>query len=74
MSSAGAVGMVLGDAVWLTIGGLTLAWLAVTVAAGPRRLPGVVDVVRWFLQSWPGRLAALTGWAVAGWHLFLQRP
>jgi hypothetical protein len=65
---------VTGEGVWIVIGGALLAWLAVTLLAGPRRLPGVVDVVRWFLQCWLGRALALAGWAAAGWHLFCQRP
>jgi hypothetical protein len=66
--------IVLGAAVWLVIAVALVVWFAVTAVAGPRRLPGIVDVVRWFLLSWPGRLAALAGWAVAGYHVFCQRP
>jgi hypothetical protein len=65
---------VVGAAVWAVLAGAFLLWLAVTFIAGPRRLPGIVDVVRWFLQCWLGRSLALAAWAGAGWHLFCQRP
>jgi hypothetical protein len=63
-----------GAAVWAVLGGVVVVWLLVTAAAGPQRLPGLVDVVRFFLRSWLGRLLALAAWAGAGWHLFCQRP
>ncbi len=63
-----------GTAVWAILAGVLVLWVAVTFVAGPKRLPGIVDVVRWFLQCWFGRLLALAAWAGAGWHLFCQRP
>jgi hypothetical protein len=68
------VGLVLGGAVWVALALLGSAWLVVTIVAGPGRLPGPVDVVRWFLTCWLGRVLALAAWAGAGWHLFCQRP
>lgn len=66
--------MTAGDAVWAGLGAAAVAWLVVTTGAGPRRLPGLVDVARWVVRSWAGRSLALAGWAAAGWHLFCQRP
>jgi len=66
--------MTVGAVVWTILAGVVAAWLLTTVSAGPRRLPGIVDVVRWFLRSWLGRVLALAAWAGAGWHLFCQRP
>jgi hypothetical protein len=66
--------VVTGAIVWAVLAGATVLWLVVTQALGPRRLPGVVDVVRLFLRSWLGRMLALAAWAGAGWHLFCQRP
>ncbi len=65
--------LVLGGVVWSVLGGMLAAWLAVTTVAR-RSLPTVLDVGRWFLQCWLGRSLLLAGWAVAGWHLFCQRP
>jgi hypothetical protein len=64
----------LGAGVWTGLAVAGVAWLAITLIAGPRRLPGVVDVVRWFLRCWLGRVLTLAAWAGAGWHLFCQRP
>jgi fumarate reductase subunit D len=63
-----------GTVVWAVLAGVFLLWVAITFIAGPKRMPSVVDVVRWFLQSWLGRLLVLAAWAGAGWHLFCQRP
>jgi len=68
------VGLVVGSALWAVLALIGTAWLVVTIVAGPRRLPGPVDVVRWFLTCWLGRALALAAWAGAGWHLFCQRP
>ncbi len=67
-------GVVVGAVVWAVLAGLVVLWLAVTTVAGPRRLPGLVDVVRFFLGSWLGRALTLAAWGGAGWHLFCQRP
>jgi hypothetical protein len=75
MSTWGSLGAVLpGTVVWSVLALAVVAWTVSTLLAGPSRLPGPVDVVRWFLRSWLGRSLALVGWAVAGWHLFCQRP
>lgn len=66
--------MLVGAAVWTAIAAALVAWLAITQAAGPRHLPGVAGVARWFLQCWLGRFLLLVAWAGAGWHLFCQRP
>jgi len=66
--------LVTGAAVWSGLAAALVAWLVVTTAVGPRRLPGILDVVRWFLQSWLGRFLVLAAWAGAGWHIFCQRP
>lgn len=66
--------MTVGAVVWAILAGVVAVWLVVTASAGPRRLPGIVDVVRWFLRSWLGRVLALAAWGGAGWHLFCQRP
>ena len=68
-----AAAVVVGGVVWAVIAGALVLWLAVTTVAGSR-LPGIVDVVRWFLRSWLGRALALAAWAGAGWHVFCQRP
>jgi hypothetical protein len=64
----------LGTVVWAVIAAVVVAWLAVTQLAGAGRLPGAVDVVRWFLRCWLGRLFLVAAWAGAGWHVFCQRP
>jgi hypothetical protein len=66
--------LVVGAVVWAGLAGALGGWFAVTLVAGPARLPGIVDVVRWFLGCWAGRLLVLACWAGAGWHLFCQRP
>lgn len=66
--------VVAGAVVWLAIGGALTTWLLVTFLAGRGRLPSVVDVLRWFLSSWAGRLLVVASWAELGWHLFTQRP
>lgn len=66
--------VVVGAVVWSVIASAVVIWVVVTFALGPRRVPTAVDVVRWFMRSWLGRILALSGWTVAGWHLFCQRP
>ena len=63
-----------GTLVWLALAILLVGWVVVTTIAGPRRLPGIAQVVRWFLQCWLGRFIVLAAWAGAGWHVFCQRP
>jgi hypothetical protein len=62
-----------GATVWLILLGLGLFWLVVLVWWRPV-LIGPRAIVRWLLNSWPSRLAVLTVWAIAGWHVFCQRP
>ena len=66
--------VVVGDVVWAVLAAAAVGWLVCTQLVGPARLPGVADVVRWFLRCWTGRLLLLAAWAGAGWHLFCQRP
>ncbi len=66
--------VVVGGVVWAVLAAAVVGWLVFTQVAGGRRLPGVSDVVRWFLRCWLGRLLLLAGWAGAGWHVFCQRP
>jgi hypothetical protein len=65
---------VVGAIVWLALAGALATWYVLTTAVGPGRLPGVVDVGRWFLGGWLGRFLLLAAWAGAGWHVFCQRP
>lgn len=67
-------GVLLGDSVWSGIAVALVVWLVATIAAGPRRLPSIGGVARWFLQCWLGRFLLLAGWAEVGWHLLCQRP
>ena len=66
--------LVVGAVVWSGLAAALVLWLVVTTAVGPRRLPTILDVARWFLRCWLGRLLLLAAWAGAGWHLFCQRP
>jgi hypothetical protein len=66
--------VVVGGAVWAVVAAALVGWLVVTQLAGPSRLPGVADVVRWLLRCWLGRGLLLVAWAGAGWHVFCQRP
>jgi len=61
-----------GAVVWLVIGAALGAW--VVWSAWRRALPGPIALLRWFAQSWLGRVLALCAWGGAGWHLFCQRP
>jgi hypothetical protein len=66
--------LVRGAEVWVAIGCALAIFLLLTTLAGARRLPGVVDLFRFFLRCWSGRLFLLVLWSEAGWHLFTQRP
>ena len=61
-----------GEAVWTVLAVASATWVVASWRS--RGLVGPGGVVRWFLQSWTGRLVALAAWALAGWHLFCQRP
>jgi hypothetical protein len=62
-----------GAALWLALAIALVVWTVATAAAR-RHLPTIVDVVHWLLASWAGRTVFLVLWAVAGWHVFTQRP
>jgi hypothetical protein len=62
----------IGALVWLIIGAALLIWLLVTSLI--RSSLSVVNVFDWLIRSPLGRVVAFAGWAVAGWHLFCQRP
>jgi hypothetical protein len=67
-----AAAMTPGLGIWIGIGTALLAWTVVSAVSA--NLPGPIALVRWFAQSWLGRVLALCAWAGAGWHLFCQRP
>ena len=64
--------VIAGEAVWTALAVASATWIVASWRI--RWLVGPGDVVRWLLQSWAGRLVVLAAWAVAGWHLFCQRP
>ncbi len=68
------VAVVTGSVVWAALTAALVAWLVVTQVAGDSRLPRISAVLAWWLRSWLGRFLLLSAWAVAGWHLFCQRP
>jgi hypothetical protein len=72
MNSGQTLGVVLGDQVWIAIA--VAAALGLAVSLRWRRVTSPWGVLRWFLQCWAGRGFALSAWAIAGWHLFCQRP
>lgn len=66
-----------GSVVWTVVAVAIVGWLIFTEVAartGRPRVPRLVDATRWVVSSWPGRILALAGWAVVGWHVFCQRP
>jgi hypothetical protein len=65
--------IVAGAAVWLVLLAGVAVWSAVLVHKRELWL-GSRLIVRWLLSSWMSRIALLTFWAVAGWHIFCQRP
>jgi hypothetical protein len=72
VSTVPALGVVLGDQVWIAIAAAATLMLAASLRW--RRVTSPSGVLRWFLQCWAGRGLALAAWTVAGWHLFCQRP
>jgi hypothetical protein len=62
-----------GTVVWLALAACAVTWLAV-LALSAGRLVGPRRVLRWLLGSWLSRGVILAAWAVAGWHVFCQRP
>ncbi len=72
MIRALALGAVLGDQVWVAIA--VAAGLVLIASYRWTRFTSAWGVLRWFLQCWAGRGFVLAAWAVAGWHLFCQRP
>jgi hypothetical protein len=68
-----SLGLVAGAQVWLAVGSCLVLWCAIVALSrgalfGPRR------IVCWLLGAWLPRVAMLTFWGVAGWHIFCQRP
>ena len=65
--------VVAGATVWLILLAGIALWSA--VLARHRELwLGSRLIVRWLLSSWLSRIALLAFWAIAGWHIFCQRP
>lgn len=62
-----------GTIIWLALAILTGA-LALAGVLARRGVPGIPEVVHWWLESWLGRLCLLALWAEAGFHVFTQRP
>jgi hypothetical protein len=62
-----------GSVVWSTLAIGAVIWLGVLLLASGK-LVGPRKVLRWLLASWPSRSMMLAAWAVAGWHIFCQRP
>ena len=65
--------IVAGATVWLVLLAGIAVWSAVLVR-NRELLLGSRLIVRWFLSSWMPRIALLAFWAIAGWHIFCQRP
>ena len=74
VAAAPTVSELPGAAVWLALVLALGAWTVLTAVTAQGRLPTVVDVVRWCLESWAGRIVLLAMWAEAGFHVFTQRP
>ena len=65
--------VVAGATVWLILLAGIALWSA--VLARHRELwLGSRLIVRWLLSSWSSRIALLAFWAIAGLHIFCQRP
>jgi dolichyl-phosphate-mannose--protein O-mannosyl transferase len=65
--------IVAGATVWLILLAGIAVWSAV-LARHRELLLGSRLIVRWLLSSWMSRIALLAFWAIAGWHIFCQRP
>jgi hypothetical protein len=65
--------IVTGATVWLILLAGIAVWFAV-LARHRELLLGSRLIVRWLLSSWMSRIVLLTFWAIAGWHIFCQRP
>jgi hypothetical protein len=65
--------MVVGAIIWLALAIGTLAWATVLTFARGTVL-SVRAVAQWLLSAWFPRILVLSAWAVAGWHVFCQRP
>lgn len=63
-----------GAAIWFVLAGVLAAWIGVTTVARGARLPTIVDVACFWLESWVGRLVLLALWAEAGFHVLTQHP
>jgi hypothetical protein len=65
--------MVLGAVVWLALAAAFVLWgAAVVVAQGAVLRPR--SLLQWLLSAWTPRIVLLSFWAIAGWHVFCQRP
>jgi hypothetical protein len=65
--------IVAGATVWVILLAGIAVWSAV-LARHRELLLGSRLIVRWLLSSWMSRIALLAFWAIAGWHIFCQRP
>lgn len=65
--------IVAGATVWLVLLAIAAVWSAILVR-NRELLFGSRLIVRWLLSSWMSRIALVTFWAIAGWHIFCQRP
>ena len=65
--------IVAGATVWLILLAGIAVWSAV-LARHRELLLGSRLIVRWLLSSWMSRIVLLAFWAIAGWHIFCQRP
>lgn len=63
-----------GSVVWLALAAALASWAILAGTVLRRRVPTLGDVVRWWLESWVGRLVLLALWAEAGFHVLTQRP
>jgi hypothetical protein len=65
--------IVAGATVWLVLVACIAVWSAVLIRNRELSL-GSRLIVRWLLSSWMPRIALVIFWAIAGWHMFCQRP
>jgi hypothetical protein len=65
--------IVAGATVWLILLAGIAVWSAVLARRRELWLASRL-IVRWLLSSWMSRIALLAFWAIAGWHIFCQRP
>jgi hypothetical protein len=68
-----ALALVEGAWVWLGLAVCIGLWAVVLVFARGSVLSASA-LMRWLLRAWLPRFVVLSAWAVAGWHVFCQRP